>query len=265
MAQEIMLACERIARYPQKERLMQWYYAQQGKQIGPLTEDDFQKLVFAGTITPQTLVWRSGMPDWVAYGTLHPTAETNSAVPAAGTCCECGHMFQQDDMIKYGDSLVCASCKPLFFQRMQEGAILPGTFDYAGFWIRFAAKFLDSIILGIVNIILSFAIVGTAMGAKPGTTIVAQLLLMMIGLVIRFAYCVFFVGKFGATPGKMACKVKIVRADGSPVSYGRAVGRFFAEILSGMILGIGYIMIAFDDEKRALHDRICDTRVIKCQ
>ena len=38
---------------------------------------------------------------------------------------------------------------------------------------------------------------------------------------------------------------------------------FFAEMLSGMILGIGYLMAAFDDEKRALHDRICDTRVVR--
>jgi uncharacterized RDD family membrane protein YckC len=41
------------------------------------------------------------------------------------------------------------------------------------------------------------------------------------------------------------------------------LGRHFAEMLSGILLGIGYLMIAFDDEKRALHDRICDTRVIK--
>ena len=70
-------------------------------------------------------------------------------------------------------------------------------------------------------------------------------------------------GRFGATPGKMACGLKVVMADGGKVTYLRALGRAFSEILSGIILYIGYIMAGFDDEKRALHDRICDTRVIK--
>jgi uncharacterized RDD family membrane protein YckC len=72
------------------------------------------------------------------------------------------------------------------------------------------------------------------------------------------------VGKYGATVGKMAAKIKIVNADGTPVSYGKAAGRYFAEILSSMICGIGYLMVAFDnEEKRALHDRICNTRVVR--
>ena len=60
----------------------------------------------------------------------------------------------------------------------------------------------------------------------------------------------------------MLCKIKIVDSSGSKIGYGRATGRFFAEILSGMICYIGYIMAGFDDEKRALHDRICNTRVV---
>jgi uncharacterized RDD family membrane protein YckC len=52
-------------------------------------------------------------------------------------------------------------------------------------------------------------------------------------------------------------------AECHPVSYGRAFGRYFGTWLSGLTLGIGYIMAAFDDQKRSLHDRVCDTRVIK--
>ena len=66
----------------------------------------------------------------------------------------------------------------------------------------------------------------------------------------------------GGTPGKMACGLKIIRSDGSALSYGRAIGRYFATMLSSFTLGIGYLMVAFDDEKRALHDRVADTRVI---
>jgi uncharacterized RDD family membrane protein YckC len=74
-----------------------------------------------------------------------------------------------------------------------------------------------------------------------------------------------FVSRFAATPGKMALNLKVVRPDGSPLSLGRAFARYFAKVLSGLILGIGFIMAGFDSQKRALHDRLCDTRVIKTE
>jgi uncharacterized RDD family membrane protein YckC len=79
---------------------------------------------------------------------------------------------------------------------------------------------------------------------------------------IGITYETVLIGKYGATLGKMACKIKVVTAEGGRVSYLLAFGRYFAKILSAMILMIGYLMAAFDDEKRALHDRICNTRVI---
>jgi uncharacterized RDD family membrane protein YckC len=76
------------------------------------------------------------------------------------------------------------------------------------------------------------------------------------------AYETFFIGTYGATLGKMLMKVKVIMPDGGRVSYARALGRHFAKLLSGIILYIGYLMAFWDDEKRALHDRICSTRVI---
>ena len=72
-----------------------------------------------------------------------------------------------------------------------------------------------------------------------------------------------FVYKLGATPGKMVLGLRVVRPDGGPVSLGRAVGRYFAKMLSAIIMLIGFIMAGFDREKRALHDMLVDTRVIK--
>jgi uncharacterized RDD family membrane protein YckC len=86
---------------------------------------------------------------------------------------------------------------------------------------------------------------------------------MLTDTAITAAYFTFFVGALAASPGKLALGLKVVRPDGSAVGYGRALGRYFAGILSWMILFIGYIMVAFDSEKRGLHDMICDTRVIK--
>jgi uncharacterized RDD family membrane protein YckC len=84
-----------------------------------------------------------------------------------------------------------------------------------------------------------------------------------IGLLLACTYEGIFVSQMGATPGKMALGMKVVRPDGSRVDLGRAVGRYFAKLLSMLILGIGYIMVAFDSEKRGLHDMICDTRVVR--
>ena len=85
----------------------------------------------------------------------------------------------------------------------------------------------------------------------------------LAGFGVRAAYFIYFIGKSGQTPGKKVCRIRVVNADGSQVTYGKATGRFFGYILSSLILCIGFLMAAWDDEKRALHDRICDTRVIK--
>jgi len=103
---------------------MQWYYADQGKSVGPLSEDDFLKLAAAGTITPKTLVWHEGMQEWAPYEKL--SQPTQAAQPATSTgtgkCRQCGKEFRLEEMVKFGDSMVCATCKPAFFQRLQEGA-----------------------------------------------------------------------------------------------------------------------------------------------
>jgi uncharacterized RDD family membrane protein YckC len=61
----------------------------------------------------------------------------------------------------------------------------------------------------------------------------------------------------------MACSLKVVTADGAPISYARAMGRALSELISGLVCYIGYIIAAFDREKRALHDHIANTRVVR--
>lgn len=260
---------------------MKWYYAENNERRGPIDEADFQALAGAGTIKPETLVWREGMAAWQAYSEVAPgfataarvaapvaavgaatmtvtTAARPSGVAGEGLCSQCGRAFSPDEMITYEGQTVCAECKPLFFQRVKEGALVSGQREYAGFWIRFGAKFVDGIINNIIGQVIGFALV-MGLGANNTTTILSVVLGLMVGL----AYQIYFLGKFGATPGKMACKLEVIRADGSPVTYGVAAGRYFAEIVSALTLMIGYIMAGFDEEKRALHDRMCGTRVVR--
>jgi uncharacterized RDD family membrane protein YckC len=243
-----------------------WYYANAGQQVGPIGQADFDGLVASGAITGDTQVWREGMPNWQRYGDLAgASAGGVRAAPHAGgvVCGECGQTFPPDEVISYGGSWVCAACKPVFIQRLKEAGRVSTTMEYAGFWIRVGAKIIDQILLQIAASLAGFVVGMLISGNSPGESVARTVVATAIGMLLSLAYSVWFLGKYGATPGKMVCGLKVVTAEGGPISYGRACGRFFAEILSGLILGIGYLMVAFDEEKRALHDRICNTRVVK--
>ena len=135
-----------------------------------------------------------------------------------------------EDLIQIGGRTVCAACKPIAVQKLKEGVTSTGEYRYAGFWIRFGAKFVDGLILFAVNMVISFVFTAAAPLA-PGSP--ATLILALLGMVIRATYVIWFVGNMGATPGKLACGIKIIQADGGSVGYGRATGRFFAEPFTG--------------------------------
>ncbi len=252
---------------------MSWYYANGSERIGPLADADWQAAIASGAVQPDTLVWRDGMTDWLPYRQVSGAARPPGMPPPPGVaggvvCVECGRSLPPSEVVQIEGRFVCGPCKPLLVQKLKEGIALPGMLQYAGFWIRFGAMVIDYIILNVLNflLVIPFHILG-ALGAQPGQPPgavqwlgFALILLLQIG--IGIAYNVFFVGKYSATPGKMACGLVILRPDGSRLTYGRATGRYFAEWVSGLTLGIGYIMAAFDEEKQALHDRIADTRVV---
>jgi uncharacterized RDD family membrane protein YckC len=247
---------------------MSWYYAENNERRGPIEDAAFQSLVAAGTIKSDTLVWREGFANWLPYSSAASTgsAASSSPVGIAGTasssavaCSQCGHTFPADETITYEGRHVCVQCKPLFFQKVKEGATVVGEREYAGFGIRFGAKFLDNIIVGIAS-----QVVGVFIGMAMPHSKVGPILAVLAGVAINATFITFFLGKYGATPGKMACKLEVIRVDGSPMTYRRAAGRYLGEVLSKLTLFIGYLMVAFDEkEKRALHDRICDTRVVR--
>jgi uncharacterized RDD family membrane protein YckC len=118
---------------------------------------------------------------------------------------------------------------------------------------------------------LSFALFGTAGMMRPGRQpnlgvfFAFQGFVMLVGIGMGLLYSWYFLSRHAATPGKMALGLKIVRPDGTALTNGRIVGRYFAEMINGFTLYIGYIMVGLDDQKQGLHDRICDTRVIKAK
>jgi uncharacterized RDD family membrane protein YckC len=193
-------------------------------------------------------------------------------------CTECQKAAPAEDAVQIGGATVCAACKPVYVQKLREGFVpfattAAGPRRYAGFWIRVAAKIIDSLIIGIPIMIIYFGgalMFGVGIGTGAATPDMATMLASMgvqalaqvLGILLGGAYTVFFVAKYAATPGKMALGLRVVMADGRRLSVGRAIGRYFAEMVSGIACYVGYIMVGFDDQKRALHDRMCDTRVV---
>jgi uncharacterized RDD family membrane protein YckC len=194
--------------------------------------------------------------------------------PETRYCSECGQLVPAEDLARFGAALVCPNCKNRYAQKLREGVApvsAAGRYVYAGFWIRVLASLIDSIILGVVNSIIQFTalrpLLGMADISNDPAAVFAAFgavgVMGSVGLLLACTYEAVFVAQMGATPGKMALGMRVVRPDGSRVDLGRAVGRYFAKLLSMLVLCIGYIMVAFDSEKRGLHDIICDTRVVR--
>lgn len=262
---------------------MEWYYADSGRQVGPIQDESFEALVRSGVVRPDTLVWQQGMLNWQPYHTVRPAAapaapplDALAAVapsPATRFCGECGRPFPQNELIPFGNTLVCATCKEIFAHKLREGVSIGGALRYGGFWIRFVAILIDGAVLVTVSLLLnalgtSLFLRGARLHAQGAAVAYAdrylafQGFMFLVNIAIGLSYSVYFLTRFGATPGKLALRLKVITSRGGPISAPLAIGRFFANYLSSLTLGIGYIMAGLDEQKRALHDRICETRVI---
>lgn len=136
---------------------------------------------------------------------------------------------------------------------------------FAGFWIRFVAYIIDGIILNLIFTVIGF-IIGLAqaeylLDLEQSPEIAAPIIFLLLLLGLGY-----FVGMESsekqATIGKMAMNIKVVDDQGQRLSTGRAAGRFFGKILSGIILYIGFIMVAFHPQKKGLHDVMANTLVV---
>jgi uncharacterized RDD family membrane protein YckC len=268
---------------------MKWYYAERKKPFGPIDEKEFQGLIEHGIIMPDTLVWRSGMKEWKPLSEVNLTkevpdpkeiAETEKpaefksveeveteyeSVESLSDCSQCGKEFDRHEMIFYRNQWICPPCKALLTEKPQDSTTIEaGGLQYAGFWVRAGAKVIDIFILWtigmLISIFLGFFISPTY---DPEVSMTFPILANLFQIVIAVTYTTYFLGKYSATPGKMACHLKVVTPDGGKVSYSQACYRYFAEIISSLIFCIGYLIAIFDAERRTLHDRIAGTRVVR--
>ncbi len=159
-------------------------------------------------------------------------------------------------------------------------------FSYAGFWKRFTAYLIDSIILGVATMFLFIPLLGMfgvgmvsdledmqyneemMMDDEAAAGLMAlffgvYFLTVLVASVAGWLYFALMeASSRQGTLGKLALGIKVTDLYGNRISFGRATGRYFGKIISGAIFMIGYIMAAFTERKQALHDIMASCLVV---
>lgn len=212
-----------------------------GREYGPVTLEEMKSWIRDGRIGRQTQVWRSDMGSWVA------ASQYQEFQPEIGGVKTTGADF-------FGEEV-----------------------EPVGFWARVAALIVDGIFLSLILWLLWVPlakIMGWPIKAEPpvmtGTFKLDDFMPIIwlavkqatLSFVLRMIYEVFMNGRFGATLGKLIIGAKIVRMDGSELGYKYAFFRSLAKLLNDFGFHLPYLMVAFREDKRGLHDLIVGTRVI---
>ncbi|HSC45156.1 MAG TPA: RDD family protein [Candidatus Acidoferrum sp.] len=209
-------------------------------------------------------------------------SKCGNPLPAGTTFCQnCGTPVSASP----GASALPSPASSAYAAPAPAGAVSPHwlptpTRTYAGFWLRLVAHLVDGILIGVVMMALLIPLaVMTGVGAglrrfhpndPPDPAMVMAfigslwllILVAVIGGWLYNAYCES--SEWQATPGKKILNLVVTDLNGNRVTFGRASGRFFAKMISGIIpFGIGYIMAGFTERKQALHDMIASCLVLR--
>ncbi len=234
--------------------VMPWFYSAGSEQKGPVEDAEFESLIASGVIRPETLVWQPGMPNWQPASAVR----TDLLPPALPATLE---------------------PVPVYVAQPPDGR------RYGGFWIRFLARIIDGLVLLIPQLAVIVLVAGTGFVTaimngdftalmEGGGVLTAATL---INAVLYAAYEAYLTSNYGGTLGKLALGLRVCLLDGSPLNLQQAlirhliyagggiIGALIPAIafLNGLWVIVDTVSAAFDPQKRALHDRIAKTLVVK--
>lgn len=240
-----------------------WYYGEAGQTIGPVDGAEMARLRSSGRVNAATLVWRQGFDNWVPLGQTELGAVPPLMPP-----------FQGPPGLAGGEAMPGAFARAGGRSGPPPGmggggpvwsAGPAGTVHFAGFWIRALAMLIDGVILEVLTIILA-RLLGYDLLIVGDTTLVYGVMQTpgsAIGLALGLVYFALIpAGRWQATPGKRLVGIHVIRADGQRLGAMAFLLRYLAYILSSLVFGLGFLMAGVTQQKRALHDFLCGTRVI---
>lgn len=265
--------------------MTEWFYSiHPGRQEGPVDADDLALLHADGQLRPDSLVWREGMSAWKPWREAMPEVLPGGAADAGlggvlgdvlgGPTPDPAFAAAPDDGAQRPYAIAEPSASPYAppkarVSEQASGPIHGHPVVYAGFWKRFAAWFIDSVVIGLASLVIAVP-VGLIVALAPAEGIDSMLdsrAFDMLGQVVSWVLSAWYFGwmyssSHQASLGKMAVGIKVVRGNGEALAFWRGFWRTFAQLLSGLTLMIGYIMAAFTERRQALHDLVCDTLVV---
>ena len=237
-----------------------WYYVDaDGKQVGPVAVEELRAAVRRGAANEASLAWRDGLAGWLPISQLATELGLDTGSAATTVLPASPPARSADETNPYrapeaetGEELYAGS----------------GDVVYAGFWRRWAALFLDQMIIGIplwiVLFVLTFMVTAAGGGEpNPGMVIVLQLGFYAVWIAASFFYFVMQESSEAqATFGKRALGIKVTDLEGRRISFKHAAGRWLGAAISYMSMYIGFAMAGFTQRKQALHDLIASTLVV---
>ena len=233
---------------------MSWFYSAGGEQKGPVEQSEFEALIATGAIRPETLVWQPGMPNWQSAADTRP-----DLLPPA----------------------LPGNLNPVPVYVVAPSA---NGRQYGGFWLRFLARIIDALVLLIPSMLVFVLVLGgsffTALLGGDFSVLTGGAPMMIVAGLINAmmyaAYEAFTTSTYGGTLGKLALNLRVILPDGGMLNLQQALIRhliYAAGSLIGIIPLVGFLGVlwtlvdnvsaAFDPQKRALHDRIANTYVVK--
>lgn len=241
---------------------MNWYYIDKNiktgdSRMGPYTIDEMRELFFEKTIDEKTLIWHSGLKNWIFW-------ENSDA-----------YISKEKEQ-----ELLQQTVAQILHEKQLKAT------KRAGFGIRALAFIIDFILLSLIGVLLSYlmhyfqiinlesiqAIINKYNQNLLSPDLSKELLnsdgffyLMVASYFLQALYSIFFLTRYGGTIGKLLLKLKVVNADTSKLTFSNAFTRFIFSVVTQFTIplyGLGYLLVLIDPKKRALHDFLAKTQVI---
>jgi uncharacterized RDD family membrane protein YckC len=211
---------------PSSEAVACWFYSVEGNTCGPVTTEHLKQRVAQGTAHITDPIWRDTMTTWAPMSEVPEFRNWIASLPQTER----------------------STAKE----------------NYAGIVQRFLASIIDSAIVSAVSlIVIVIPVVSVIVSNNSESTESTSLLVSLCSFIITWIYFAGFESSpRHATPGKMTLGLQVLTENGQPISFGRATGRHFAKILSGLLLGIGYLLPLVSKKRQALHDSLAGCVVV---